>query len=371
MNIRKATESYEIWLGQRMPLVADHVDIKHAQMAAAPFPFLRATFYRWAQHWPELAGDAAKAPPVLAVGDLHIENFGTWRDAEGRLIWGVNDFDETFELPYTFDLARLAASVMIARMGQGITINPRGACDALLDGYRRAIAMSGRPFVLGEHHAWLSALAHNELRNPVTFWQRLHESPSAAVPIPPGAKAAIERLLPDAKLKYQVVQRIKGLGSLGHQRFIALAEYRGGNIAREAKSLAPSACAWAWNRKGDEEILYARILARAVRCPDPMVRVEGSWLSRRLAPDCSRIELASLNHVNDESRLLAAMGFETANIHLGTDGAAKEIRRDLKSRQKDWLRELAKKMVKATLEDFEEWRLYEAERAEAATTKKT
>jgi len=36
---------------------------------------------------------------VLAVGDLHVENFGTWRDAEGRLIWGVNDFDEAWRLP--------------------------------------------------------------------------------------------------------------------------------------------------------------------------------------------------------------------------------------------------------------------------------
>lgn len=365
MNIRKATESYEAWLEQRTPLIAEHVAIKHAQMAAAPFPFLRATFYRWAQLWPELAGDAAKAPSVLAVGDLHIENFGTWRDAEGRLIWGVNDFDETYELPYTFDLVRLAAGVIIARMGQGITINPRDACAAILAGYRQAIVQSGSPFVLGEHHAWLSALAHNELRNPVTFWQRLHESPSASLPIPSGAKAAIERLLPEAKLKYQVVQRVKGLGSLGHRRYIALAQYRGGNIAREAKSLAPSACAWVWDQDHDKQILYATILSQAIRCPDPMVRVEGSWLSRRLAPDCSRIELGSLTHINDESRLLAAMGFETANIHLGAEGAAKDIRHDLKSRPKDWLRELAKKMVKATLEDFEEWRLSEAKKFES------
>src|SRR5260370_32652719 len=48
---------------------------------------------------------------VLAVGDLHVENFGTWRDAEGRLTWGVNDFDEAYPLPYTIDLARLATSV--------------------------------------------------------------------------------------------------------------------------------------------------------------------------------------------------------------------------------------------------------------------
>ncbi len=326
MHIRKATESYEAWLGQRMNLIAEHVTIKHVQMAASPFPFLRATFYRWAQLWPDFAGDAAKAPQVLAVGDLHIENFGTWRDAEGRLIWGVNDFDEAYELPFTFDLVRLAASVMIARMGPGITINSREACAALLEGYRQAITQGGRPFVLGEHNTWLSALAHNELRNPVNFWQRMHEAPNAAMPIPPGAKAAIERLLPEAKLKYQVVQRVKGLGSLGHQRFIALAEYRGGNIAREAKSLAPSACAWAWDSK-DKAILYEKILARAVRCPDPMVCVEGSWLSRRLAPDCSRIELGSLTHVGEESRLLAAMGFETANIHLGTEAPQKRFAR--------------------------------------------
>ena len=47
---------------------------------------------------------------VLAIGDLHLENFGTWRDAEGRLVWGINDFDEAWALPYTNDLIRLATS---------------------------------------------------------------------------------------------------------------------------------------------------------------------------------------------------------------------------------------------------------------------
>ena len=47
---------------------------------------------------------------MLAVGDLHVENFGTWRDADGRLCWGINDFDEADRLPYTNDLVRLAAS---------------------------------------------------------------------------------------------------------------------------------------------------------------------------------------------------------------------------------------------------------------------
>ncbi len=51
---------------------------------------------------------------MLGVGDLHVENFGTWRDGEGRLIWGINDFDEATTLPYTNDLVRLCASALIA-----------------------------------------------------------------------------------------------------------------------------------------------------------------------------------------------------------------------------------------------------------------
>jgi uncharacterized protein (DUF2252 family) len=50
------------------------------------------------QAWPEVCPDLAKAPKVLAVGDLHVENFGTWRDVEGRLVWGINDFDEAAAL---------------------------------------------------------------------------------------------------------------------------------------------------------------------------------------------------------------------------------------------------------------------------------
>jgi uncharacterized protein (DUF2252 family) len=61
--------------------------------------FLRGTFYRWTQLFPEVCPDLGKAPPVLSVGDLHIASFGTWRDGFGRLIWGVDDFDEAYPLP--------------------------------------------------------------------------------------------------------------------------------------------------------------------------------------------------------------------------------------------------------------------------------
>ncbi len=80
MDIHKATASYERWMAARTTPVKADLAFKHKQMAEAVFPFLRATFYRWVQLWEEVCADLAAAPSVLAVGDLHVENFGTWRD---------------------------------------------------------------------------------------------------------------------------------------------------------------------------------------------------------------------------------------------------------------------------------------------------
>ena len=99
MNIVDSTASYERWLEGRIPLVRADVAEKHDLMAASPFTMLRATFYRFLELFLESCPDLAKATRILAIGDLHLENFGTWRDAEGRLVWGINDFDEAASYP--------------------------------------------------------------------------------------------------------------------------------------------------------------------------------------------------------------------------------------------------------------------------------
>ena len=114
MNIIEATRGYEQWVRGEVGLVEADLKRKHARMVDGAFPFLRATYYRWAQVWEAAAGDLARTPKVLSVGDLHIENFGTWRDAEGRLVWGVNDFDEAAVLPLASDLLRLSVSAVLA-----------------------------------------------------------------------------------------------------------------------------------------------------------------------------------------------------------------------------------------------------------------
>src|SRR5579871_1125082 len=356
MNIIQATESYEAWLKGVIRLLPRDLERKHAAMASDVFPFLRATFYRWMQLWREQCPDEVKAPRVLAVGDLHVENFGTWRDVEGRLVWGINDFDEAFELPYTIDLVRLAASAHIAVREARLQIGPKDACDAILGGYRRALERGGRPIVLAEEHPWLRAMMTGVLRDPEEYWMKLENLPTWRGKVPKSAIKGIERMLPEAGIPYRIAHRIAGLGSLGRERFVAIAECRGAHIAREAKALAPSACVWASANKASHAIRYQEILDRSIRAVDPFVRLKGRWIVRRLAPDCSRVELSSMPRERDESKLLHAMGFETANVHLGTPAKTKAILQHLKRQPGHWLHIAAGNMVKATMRDWREWR---------------
>jgi uncharacterized protein (DUF2252 family) len=355
MNIKEATKDFERWLGNHTPLVKQDIQLKHRRMKADRFEFLRATYYRWAQLFPEKCEALQDAPVILAVGDLHVENFGTWRDADGRIVWGVNDFDETYYLPYTNDLVRLAVSIRMAAKTGKLPLSPENACELLLTGYADGLKSGGRPFVLADGHPKLWALAHDRLKDPHVFWQKMLAEAKQKLKLPHDARTIVEETFPAPKLKYNVFRRVAGRGSLGKQRLLAVADWAGGRIAREAKVLTPSACAWA-SGKDEKTRYYATIVEHAVRCPDPFLHVSDDWIVRRLAPDCTRIELAELRTSNGPARLIRAMGFETANVHLGTKGAAAAILRDLKRRESSWLAEAARAMSKATREDWEEWR---------------
>ena len=80
------------------------------------------------------------------------------------------------------------------------------------------------------------------------------------------------------------------------------------------------------------------------------------WVVRRLAPDCCHIELCSLPEERDEERLLYAMGWDTANLHLGSADKIASVKKDLGERKGRWLRDAAKTMSEATKEDWELWR---------------
>lgn len=374
-RFKQATLDYERWLGDIIELDPDELGKKHKKMKDDPFEFLRASFYRWADLWRRHGVE--KAPEVLGVGDLHVENFGTWRDMDGRLAWGINDFDEACPLPYVNDLVRLAVSAALAldslkqKENFKSTVTAERACDAILRGYSEAVAAPDerRPYVLAEKHGWLRTIVINKMEKKdddgktefdeivTKLTKKLDQ---VKFDVPPVAREALLGAFPPpipSYPKYRIGQRDAGLGSLGRQRFTAVVDdWNGGLIAREAKALAPSAWLWANDRPKARAIWYEAILQNAVRARDPWVRVYQGWVVRRLAPDAGKVKLKDLPPELDE-KLLCAMGAETANIHSWSSQPLQDVSADLKQREEDdsdWFRKAVDRMKDATKEDWED-----------------
>jgi len=322
-------------------------------MRESAFVFLRGTFYRWMQVWSERSGSLDEAPHVLGIGDLHLENFGTWRDTDNRLIWGVNDVDEACRIPYTLDVVRLATSALLAIREGHLAITGRSACDAILEGYEASIDAGGKPLVVEHKHPWLRHAALSRARDPERtqhYWDKLAANPVATGQVP---RNKLRAAMPDPDAPCTFRRRLAGVGSLGRRRFVAIGADRDGRpAAREAKAVLPSAAAWARNEKRPK-IYINELLRDAVRIGDPCFVVSRSWIIRRLAPDSARIELHDLPADRDELKLLRAMGWEAANIHLGSK--RRKIAKHLASLPHRWLEHAAEEMATATTEDFRAW----------------
>ena len=216
MNVVKSTRQFEAWLAQRTHIDQKDLRLKHTNMKADIFMFLRATYYRWAQLWPQLCPDLAQAPHVLAVGDLHVENFGTWRDVEGRLIWGVNDFDEAHPMSYANDLVRLAVSAHLASEAGHLALKEKDICDSILDGYRESLLKGGLPFVLGENNEWLRQIAESDLRDPVHFWAKIDALPTVKHEVP-----STDSCMKMAKARVVTAKNRPGIRSAGRPTTMA------------------------------------------------------------------------------------------------------------------------------------------------------
>src|SRR5262249_12834270 len=288
MNIGKATRKYEAWMAGHIAIVSSDLRGKHKLMRRNPFVFFRGTFYRWMQLWPRVCRDLAGAAVVPAVGDLHVENFGTWRDAEGRLVWGVNDFDECARLPYTNDLVRLMASAMLAARVDSLHLPGPVVCRAILEGYVDSLTRHGIPFVFdGQHHALHHAVTAKR-KPPSKFWKDVRALPTARH-VDRRARKALLAALPDGAADITFRRPTAGVGSLGRPRLVALASLEGSPIAREAKASLPSGAVWARavRRLGDPEAT----VHDAIRSRDPTLIYRRRWTVRRLSPECMKIEL--------------------------------------------------------------------------------
>jgi uncharacterized protein (DUF2252 family) len=349
-DILRSTGRREDWLRRRLgaELVEKDLARKHKRMRGDTFSFLRATYWRWAETVLDVCADAAGAPSVLAVGDIHLENFGTWRDADGRLAWGVNDFDEAAQMPYVLDLVRLATSAVLAAELSGRT--PRDLCKAILKGYRRGLS-APQALILDRDQAWLRERLVVSEKRRARFWDKIDAARPEAMPA--RYRRAVAAAMPEARLAFRSARRTAGCGSLGLPRWIGVAQWRGAPVVREAKALLPSA--WELAHGGGGGINYGAIANGSYRAVDPWLRVDGSILVRRLSPNNRKIEAGDDLATLLATPMLEAMGLDLASVHLGTGAHGPAIRKDLAERGLGWLAAAAARMAETVAHDHKRW----------------
>lgn len=358
MSFAEATASYQAWMSTRFTPDENGLAHRKKALSADPFAFLRGTFYWWLVRWDELMPDPVRqAPAILSVGDLHLENFGTWRDREGRLIWGINDFDEAHPFPVTMDLVRLATSILLA-IGEGhLSVDRRAACATLLEGYSaNLVKKTGRPVILEGDAAWLRPAASQHWSETARYWRKEFRGLKAAQGLDDLRELLAERMPEGVPIEEFLDRGTAGKGSLGRPRAVALGEWRGGPVAREGKRALPSSGVWhaGGDALGNATLDYRMILAAAFRSPDPHLHLTPDWVVRRLSPESHKIAIDQIrDHVQAEA-LIRWMGWEVANIHRGQAGRH-DIEEWLAALPPGWLFDSAETMAAAAVED---WRAF-------------
>ena len=125
------------WLGQAKSRVAELVPVRHGRMLVSPFTFYRGAALPMAA---DLASTPASGLRVQLCGDAHLANFGAFASPSRRLVFDVNDFDETLPGPFEWDVKRLAASLAVAGRDNGFPARARRKITlAAAEGYRTAM----------------------------------------------------------------------------------------------------------------------------------------------------------------------------------------------------------------------------------------
>lgn len=157
--------------GQATTRDIDIVPLRYERMSVSPFAFFRGAALL-------MASDLATAPhtgiTVQLCGDAHLSNFGLFGTPERRLIFDMNDFDETFPGPFEWDLKRLATSFAVAGRHRGFSQEETRACvRASVVGYRKAMRRAADAHVLD---AWYDRFDADSARRRIRAERDRHRA---------------------------------------------------------------------------------------------------------------------------------------------------------------------------------------------------
>lgn len=255
------------WNARREP---ERLAMKYRLMRTSPFVFLRGTCHLFYRRVPA-QGVLAQAPAVWICGDMHLENFGSYK-ADNRLVYfDINDFDEACLAPALYEMVRLLTSVLVGAADLKLSrAEALGLCHSAVDAYARALAFGKARWVepetsdgmvreLFDGLAKRTRVDHLDRRTELKSKKRvLRVDGKKALPVDDPSREAVtafmesfakEAQTPDASAFYRVIdvaRRIAGTGSLGVDRYVVLVEGKGspdGNYLIDLKEALPSSVA--------------------------------------------------------------------------------------------------------------------------------
>jgi uncharacterized protein (DUF2252 family) len=242
----------------------ERLAMKYKAMRASPFVFLRGTCHLFYQRLPQ-AKVLDDAPHVWICGDMHLENFGSYKGDNRLVYFDNNDFDEACLAPAPYELVRLLTSVLVGAADLKLSrAEALALCHTALDAYSAALAFgksrwieaetaTGMVRVLFDALASRTRAAHLDRRTVLKGKTRtLKVDGKKALPVSDERRAAVVQFMqrfaatepnPGFYRTLDVARRIAGTGSLGVDRYVILVEGKGspdGNYLIDLKEALPS-----------------------------------------------------------------------------------------------------------------------------------
>jgi uncharacterized protein (DUF2252 family) len=297
--------------------------LKYRAMRASPFAFLRGTCHLFYQRLPR-GGVLRSAPLVWACGDLHLQNFGSYKGDNRLVYFDINDFDEAALAPASWDLLRLLTSLRVCASGLQLTgAQARSLCQALVEAYAAALAVGKAYWVERESAQGIvrDLLQGLRTRQRATFLDTrttrrgkkrlLLVDGKRALPASPSQRAAVTDLIhafaaahpnPAFYEVLDVARRIAGTGSLGLDRYAILVSGKGspdGNYLLDLKQALPSSLVPhfkhsqpAWKSEAHRVVaLQHRLQAVSMAFLQPVMMHGRPYVLRGLQPSEDRIAL--------------------------------------------------------------------------------
>ncbi|GAA4906868.1 uncharacterized protein (DUF2252 family) [Actinomycetospora succinea] len=189
----------------------DLVPVRHGRMAVSPFTFYRGGAKIMAA---DLVGTPTAGLTTQLCGDAHLSNFGVFASPERKLMFDLNDFDETLPGPFEYDVERLVASFTIAARNNGFSrSNAWDVTYASVRSYRESMAEFARMRTMD---VWYSHLSDDELMNAVrNLTGELEKDPKAKKDAKEARKA--EKKAQRTREKAYTRDSLQALAKLGEE----------------------------------------------------------------------------------------------------------------------------------------------------------